>query len=199
VTAANVTQVVYDGVSLQQIAEKQWTMDRSRGASRQFDEIRRGSDSVYLENRYTSEKVRIDLFANDVTVVDRDGSKRRYNIDRKNAARSSSRPNPVANAPASSDHGRIRGACFDFKAYTQGGNGNLRFEGKKGLYRFNNKASTGRVCHQGKLKMGLAKTAPGTTVIVEIDGNRYTFAAGEQEHEYLNNWYRKQIYLNVGS
>jgi len=198
VTAANVTQVVYGGVSLQQVADKQWSMDRSRGASTQFDETRRDRDSVYLENRYTSERVRIDLFANDVTVVDRDGRQQRYSIDRKNAAKSS-RPNPVANAPSSSDSRRIRGACFDFKAYTQGGNASLRFEGKGDLYRFSNRASTGRICHKGRLNMGIGKTEPGTNVIVEINGNRYTFAAGEKEDEYFNNWYRKSIRLSVGN
>jgi len=207
VTAANVARVVFDGISLQQISDKQWSMDRSRGASSQFDETRRDRDSVYLENRYTDERVRIDLFANDVTVVERDGRQQRYRIDVKKAARSNgnsgsngnSRPNPVANPPSSSGNGRISGKCFDFKAYTQGGNGSLRFEGKGELYRFNNRAKTGRICHKGRLNMGLGKTAPGTNVIVEINGSRYTFGADEKEDEFFNNWYRKTIKLTIGN
>ena len=206
VTASNITRVVFDGISLQQVSDKQWNMKRSRGASRQFDEIRRDRDSVYLENRYTDERVRIDLFANDVTVVERDGRQQRYRIDAKNAARSNgtrpngnSRPNPVANPPSSSGNRRIRGKCFNFKAYTRGGNGSLRFEGKGDLYRFNKSPKTGRICHKGRLNMGLGKTAPGTNVIVEINGSRYTFGANEKEQEYFNNWYRKTIKLTVGN
>ncbi|MFT6097959.1 MAG: hypothetical protein ACJAYF_000494 [Arenicella sp.] len=200
VTAANVTLVVFGGVSLKKVAAKQWIIDQTRGATKQFDETRRDRDSVYLENRYTSERVRIDLFANDVTVVDSDGRQQRYSIDRKNAAAArSTRPVPVANAPSSSGNGRIRGACFDFKAYTQGGNASLRFEGKGDLYRFNNRATSGRICHKGRLNMGLGKTASGTNVIVEINGDRYTFPAGDQGDQFLNNWYRKTIRLNVGN
>ena len=201
VTAKNVSQVIFNGISLQQVADKQWSMDRSRGASTQFDETRRDRDSVYLENKYTAERVRIDLFANDVTVVDRNGGQQRYSIERKNASSGSnnnSAQNPVASAPTSSQNRRIRADCFDFKAYTQGGNASVRFHGKDDLYRFDSKPGSGRICHNGALTMEIGKTVQGTNVIVEINGNRYTFVAGEQEDKYLNNWYRKSIKLVVG-
>jgi hypothetical protein len=201
VTAKNVSQVIFDGISLQQVADKQWSMDRARGASKQFDETRRNRDSVYLENKFTAERIRIDLFANDVTVVGRDGRQQRYGIDRKNAAsgpNNNSAQRPVASAPTSSQNRRIRANCFDFKAYTKGGNASVRFHGKDNLYRFNNKASTGRICHNGVLTMEIGKTVQGTNVTVEINGNRYTFVAGEKEDKYLNNWYRKSVKLVVG-
>jgi hypothetical protein len=202
VTAENVSQVVFDGVSLQQVAAKQWSMDRNRGASTQFDETRRDRDSVYLENKYTTERVRIDLFANDVSVVDRDGRQQRYGIDRKNAGIGSlandARQTSLVPVSASSDNRRINADCFNFKAYTKGGNASLRFLGKKGLYRFSNRGSAAKICHKGSLTMEIGKTEPGTTVIVEINGNRYTFAAGEKEDQLRNNWYRKSIRLSVG-
>ena len=202
VTAGNVSQVMFDGVSLQQVADKQWSMDRNRGASTQFDENRRDRDSVYLENKYTAERVRIDLFANDVTVVDRDGRQQRYDIDRKNAGIGSlvndARRSPLVSVSASSDNRRIKADCFNFNAYTKGGNASLRFLGKKGLYRFGNRGSAAKICHKGSLTMEIGKTEPGTTVIVEINGNRYTFAAGEKEDQFRNNWYRKSIRLSVG-
>jgi len=61
VTAKNIAQVVFDGVSLQQVSTDQWSMDSRRGQPKQFQEVRRSEDSVYLENKYTAERVRIDL------------------------------------------------------------------------------------------------------------------------------------------
>jgi hypothetical protein len=141
--------------------------------------------------------VRIDLFANDVTVVDRNGGQQRYSIERKNAS-SGSNNNALASGPTSSSNTRINADCFTFKAYTQGGNGGLRFQGNKDFHRLNTKAKTGQVCHKGSLVMEISKTEPNTTTIVEINGNRYTFVAGEQEDQLLNTWYRKRITLNVG-
>jgi hypothetical protein len=204
VTAKNVAHVVFDGSSLQQVGKNQWSLDKPRSASKQFDEVRREGDSVYLENKYTTERIRIDLFANDVTIVARGGRQQRYSIDRKNAALDAGR-NSRANNPAvvavpttRSPNRHIKSECFDFKATTRGGNGSLRFHGKDGLYRFNTKASTGRICHKGVLTMEIGKTEPGTDITIEISGNRYRFAAGEKEDKFLNNWYRKSIKLRVG-
>ena len=80
VTAKNVSQVIFDGASLQQVAKKRWSYDPRRGNSTQFEEVSRDRDSVYLKNKYTAETIRIDLFANDVTVVSRDGRRQRFNI-----------------------------------------------------------------------------------------------------------------------
>jgi hypothetical protein len=201
VTAKNVSQVVFNGTSLQQVANTQWSMDSNRGAAKQFDETSRDRNSVYLENKYTAERIRIDLYANDVTVISRDGRQQRYSINRKNAAAgpaNNALPSAVASAPTSSQNRTIKADCFNFKAYTQGGNASLRFHGKKDLYRFSNKASSARICHNGTLTMEIGKTKPGTNVIVEINGNRYTFAAGEKEDKLVNNWYRKSIKLRVG-
>ena len=201
VTAQNVAQVVFDGSSLQQVAEQQWTLDSPRGASKQYQEVRRDRDAVYLENKFTAERVRIDLFANDVTLVSRDGRQQRYNIDRKNAALGSSndsRPNNAVTTVPSSQNRTIASECFSFKAYTNGGNASLRFHGKDELYRFNQTVSTDRICHNGTLTMEIGKTEPGTDVTVEINGNRYRFSAGEKEDNFLNNWYRKSIKLRVG-
>ncbi len=201
VTAKNISQVIFDGISLQQVSTTQWSMDSNRGASKQFQEVRRDSDSVYLENKYTAERVRIDLFANDVTFVDRDGSRQRYNIDRKNAAleskpnRSTATVKPVR--PASPDP-RIRANCFNYKAYTKGGAGGIRFYGKDGFYQFATKGKTGRVCHKGELTMEINKTNLKTDVIVEIDGKRFRFAPNEKEDRLLNTWYRKKVVLKVG-
>lgn len=201
VTAKNIAHVVFDGASLQQVSKQHWSMTRTRGRSQQFQEVRRDRDSVYLEDSYTRDRVRIDLFANDVTFTGGDGRQQRYSIDRKMAAlASSSDPyydDKVKSSPRS-DNRTIRSACFNFKAYARGGHGSVRFLGKKDLYRLNGKVSTGRICHNGTLAMEIGKTQPGTEVTIVINGNHYRFNAGEKADKYVNNWYRKVVKLRVG-
>ncbi|RBP48675.1 hypothetical protein [Arenicella xantha] len=93
---------------------------------------------------------------------------------------------------------RIQSECFTFKAYTNGGNGSLRFHGKGDLYRFDRKAASSRICHNGSLTMEIGKTERATNVIVELDGKRYRFASNEQQDELKNSWYRKYVRLSVG-
>jgi len=198
VTAKNVSQVIFDNISLQQVSSDQWSLDQARRVSKQFREIRRDRDSVYLENKYTAERVRIDLFANDVTLVDRNGHTKRYGIDQRKAALELASEIQTATVRPSSPDTRIRANCFYFKAYTQGGRGGLRFSGKENFYTFKNKPKSGRVCHKGPLRMEINKRSSTTDVTVEINGKRFLFATNEQEDRVLNNWYRKNVKLIVG-
>ena len=203
VNGKNVSQVTFDGASLSQVSKKTWTLNRKRAASSQFEELRRDSDSVYLQNKYTAERVRIDLFANDVTIVSRDGRQQRYSIDKKYSVLEASKPSKngsLSGAKNSEAKSRdIRSQCFNFKAYTSEGDGSVRFfNEKKELFRFNRKAKTGRVCHSGKLRMEIGKNQKGASAIVEINGHAYHFSAGEKEDQYLNNWYRKNVTFRVG-
>ena len=56
----------------------------------------------------------------------------------------------------------------------------MRFHGKEGFYRFNTKAESGRICHNGPLTMEINKQDPATVVIIDIEGNRYKFGKNEQ-------------------
>ncbi len=203
VTAKNVSQVVFGSSVLQQKSKKHWELRDPRGGVSQFKENSRDENSVYLQNNYTAEKVRIDLFANDVTFINRNGRQDRYVITRKQAALASTpaqRPRPAARPEVSNraPSRRINSECFNFRAYTKGGQGGLRFHGKKDFYRFNKKVQTGRVCHNGSLTMEINKTNPNTEVFVEIEGNRYRFARNEAHDAYKNDWYRKKVRLKVG-
>jgi len=205
VTAKNVSQVTFDGASLQQVARKQWSYDRKRGNSTQFDEVRRDSDTVYLENKYTSERIRIDLFANDVTVVSRDGSRQRYNINRKNAALGSNnrdrrRNQSAAESTVGSSNRVFRSGCFNYKAYAKNGSGSVRFyTSKPKLVQFDSRPVTGRICHNGPLGMEIGKLDKNIDVVIELDGRPFRFAPQEKESSYLNNWYRKSVQLIVGN
>ena len=195
VTGSNVAQVVFGSSVLQQTSKKQWRLSDPRTGVSQFKETRRDGNSVYLQNDYTAERVRIDLFANDVTFSGRDGRAQRYTITRKQAALNST---TQSNSNRGSQTSTIRSECFRFRAYTRGGNGGLRFHGKDEFYRFSKKAKTARVCHNGILTMEINKTEPGTEVVVEINNKRYSFARNEKHDALRNNWYRKFVKLKVG-
>lgn len=197
VNAKNIAKVVFDGKVLQQTGNKSWRMSSSRGGVSQFKEIRRDRDTVLLQNDYTAEKVRIDLFANDVTLVNRNGRQKRYNIQSKEASLNT-RPSVSTPAPVVNDNRRIRQECFDYRASSRGGEASVRFQTRESLKRFNNQTVTGRVCHKGSLTMEIGKRNTNTDVTIEILGRSFRFAPNEQENELLNNWYRKRVQLSVG-
>ncbi len=118
--------------------------------------------------------------------------------DRGEPVRRNEQPRQVQQQPRNNQNRTIRNECFNFRAYTDGGNGGLRFHGKEDYYRFDRKPASARICHNGALTMEMTKTERSTGVTVEIDGNRYRFAPNEKEDELKNNWYRKYIRLRVG-
>lgn len=195
VTAKNVSKVVFDGKVLQQTDKTSWRMDSQRGGVSQFKELRRDRDTVYLQNDYTAEKVRIDLFANDVTLINRNGRQQRYNIQNKQAALSL---RPPARTPDTTGNPRVRQECFDYRATSRGGEASVRFQTRESLKRFNNQTVTGRVCHKGSLLMQIGKRNPNTNVVIEILGQSYRFGPNDQGSSFLNNWYRKDVTLSVG-
>lgn len=195
VTAKNVTRVVFESRVLQQVNQQQWKIADARYGVSQYRETSRDSSAVYLQNDYTDERIRIDLFANDVTFVSGDGRTQRYAIQRK---QSTLTPAPTS-SPDTETYQVGNNGCFRYKAYTRGGQGGLRFHGKKGFTRFSKKAHTGRICHTGTLTMEIDKTAPSTDVIVEIQGRKIRFSANETPTAYKNEWYRKHVTLNVQS
>lgn len=126
------------------------------------------------------------------------GNGRDYRDNRNNNRRNENVP--VQN-PGNANTGpsrRISSECFTFRAYTNGGNGGLRFHGKSDFYRFDRKPASARVCHKGSLTMEINKTDRATAVTVELDGKRYTFTPNEQEDALKNTWYRKYVRLSVG-
>ncbi len=196
VTAKTVSQVVFNNRVLQRINQTQWHIQGRRGLA-QYNVTRRDDSNVYLQNQHTSEKIRIDLFANDVTIVKPRGAQQRFAITSRKGrvAATPRRQQPVVNRGPSR---RINSNCFDYRAFTAGGQGGIRFHGKDGFHRFDKKATQGRICHNGTLTMEINKTNPNTKAIVEIDGRRFVFAKGEKETSLKNNWYRKEVRLKVG-
>ncbi len=195
VTAKNVSQVTFDNRVLQQVSKTEWKVINEYRDSTIYRETGRDRENVYLQNRYSGEQIRIDLSFNDVTVIGSGNRKQRYEITSRKAVAFTQPDKPRAQ-PQRAPNRRISGQCFTYKAYTTGGDAGVRFVGKDGFYRFNRKAKTGRICHDGSLVMEMNKTAPGTRVIIEINGSRFVFEAGESG-ELRNNWYRKSVTLLV--
>ena len=199
VNAKNVSQVAFDNRLLQQTDKKQWQIVEPRRGVSKYKEISRDTNSVYLQNDYTAERVRIDLFTNDVTLVDRNGRRSTYPITNKRAALNSGANTNNSQAVASKTPSRlIRGNCFDYKAYTRGGAGGIRFHGHDGFIQFRSKPHTGRICHDGALTMEISKTLATSEVTVEIQGKKFGFARNEKADAYKNTWYRKKITLSLG-
>lgn len=203
VNSKNVAQVVFDNRVLQHVGNRVWEIqDRRRGAT-QFDEVNRDDSSVYLKNQYTGERIRVDLFVNDVTVTRSNAPAQRFAITSRRAhaaafqpvrPNTQPRPQPAVTEPNT----RIGKECFNYRAYTDGKSGGLRFLGKEGFHRFQKKPHTGRICHKGVLGMEINKTDFDTNVTVEIEGRKFRFASGEKEDRLHNNWYRKGVKLVVG-
>jgi hypothetical protein len=195
VNAKNVAKVVFDGKVLQQLDKKNWNMSGQRNGVTQFKETRRDRDTVHLQNDYTGQRVRIDLFANDVTLVNQNGRQQRYSIQNKQAALNTRSTEPVQ---TTTTNRRIRQECFDYTATSRGGEASVRFQTRESLKRFNNKTVSGRICHKGTLTMEIGKRQPNTDVVITIAGQKYRFGPNEQETELLNSWYRKRVQLSVG-
>ena len=194
VTAKNVSRVVFNNRVLEQIADDQWRIADPEFGVSQYRETRRDDSEVLLQNEYTDERIRIDLFTNEVTVVGNSRYAQRYPITQKSAQRSAAVPpsyHPIDQYQPR--HQPVANGCFNYKAYTLGGAGGVRFEGNKGFNRFSDKPITGKACHKGPLLMEINKRDVATTAVIEINGKQYTFEASEKETQYRNNWYRKNI------
>jgi hypothetical protein len=124
------------------------------------------------------------------------GQRIEYPIQQVNRQRANRAPvAPVQVGP----NRRIASACFNYRAYTTGGQGGIRFHGKDGFFQFASKGHSDRICHNGPLVMEINKTAPSTEVIVDINGEKFRFGANETPDAYLNTWYRKKVTLVVGN
>lgn len=199
VNSKNLAQVVFNNRVLQQVGDRVWQVQDRRNGVSQYNEVNRDDSSVYLKNQTTGERIRIDLFVNDVTITGQNRQPQRFAITgRKAHAVSFQPPKPPINTAANEPSRRIRASCFNFKAYTDGKAGGVRFLGKDGFHRFDKKAHAGRICHNGTLGMEINKRDFDTNVTIEIEGRAFTFASGEKEDRLQNNWYRKGVKLVVG-
>ncbi|NND82564.1 MAG: hypothetical protein HKN50_09065 [Gammaproteobacteria bacterium] len=199
VNASSVARIEFSGTVLEQSGDKRWRITGQNGQGANFNELSRNDNAVYLQAERNGEKVRIDFFTNDVTILAPGGQQASYPLDvalKVDSAYRAPAVQPVAekrSAPAV-----IRGRCFDYVAQTTSGNGGVRFSaGNTEFQRFSTAPIKGRVCHQGKLEMEINKTDPAAGVQITIQGKTYRFAPNEKHDLLLNNWYRKRVNLMV--
>ncbi|MBX2849320.1 MAG: beta/gamma crystallin family protein [Acidiferrobacterales bacterium] len=196
VNAKNVASVSFNERVLKQSGKRVWQIaDRRRGVS-QYREVGRDDYSVYLNNEYNSERIRIDFYAEEILIHNPRGEKRRFSIDTADISfKTIDVPPPVVKSDSNT---RINSNCFDYHAYTKGKTGGIRFYGKESFQAFQKKGHRGRICHNGELHMEINKRAFDTDVTVKIQDKVFRFASGEKEDRLKNNWYRKDVKLQVG-
>lgn len=209
----NASRIEFAGLVLEKSGQRQWDLTNPNGSRTAFQEVSKNANSIYLENNSNRQQLRIDMFTNDVTVISNNGERASYALNQALRANENYRgerdgrgnpenfENPVFRTQPVEDirnKGNVRGECFDYRAYSNGGQAGLRFHaGDKTFKRFTTAAATGRICHRGSVVMELSKTSPSTDVTVEIQGVKYHFSSNESHDTLLNNWYRKNVTLNV--
>ena len=202
ITGRNVARVGFGNRRLQKINQYEWLMSNLRtGDSIQFKEVSRDENTVLLRNDSTSQRARIDLFANDITVINRNGRSQRFDINSAELA-STSAPRTVVRKPAAvikkvGPSRLLRGPCFNYKAYTRGGTAGIRFHGYDGFHQFRSNAFSGRICGGDAVAMEINKKNVNTDVLVEIQGRTFRFAPNEKADVFRNTWYRKIVTLIV--
>lgn len=200
-----VERVEFAGTVLEKNAERQWSLTNRNGQSSNFRQLSKNNNAVYLEGIRNGQKIRIDLFTNDVTILARNGEQASYKIarsQRRNENYRADRKIKTNQAAVSQQPGvaSVRGQCFNFTAYTNGGEGGLRFRGHKELdfLKLSKRPYNGRLCHSGELVFEISKRALTTDVVLEIQGQKFRFAPNAQYDELRNSWYRNLMKVNVG-
>ena len=202
VDGTTVSRVEFAETLLEKSGDKRWRLGGRAGQSTEFRELSSNENAVYLESLRDGQRMRVDFFTNDVTILARNGQQASYPLSRALRVDETYRaPVPTVAAkppPAQSPTNIVRGRCFNYTATATGGDAGVRFKVGDGVFhRFAAKGHSGRLCHQGEVVMEINKNAVGTAVTVNIQGNKYTFAANEAHDAYRNTWYRKNMTLRV--
>ena len=196
VNMAKLSRVAFANTSLERLSDKRWQIVNPNGSVDKFHETARVGRTFYLKKKSSKQTLHVDLDRNVLVFQMPNGQPVSFPIAHLEAK-------PIKNrnfgaVPIVKPNKFIANRCFSYRAYTLGGEGGIKFHGHEGFHQFQKKAYTGQLCHDGGLTLELDKTKPSTTVIVEIEGNKYVFDKNEKEELLLNNWYRKTVQLKVG-
>lgn len=196
VNGNNVSTVAFGTSVLQQTATNQWRMLAAGRKPSQFREISRENNSVLLQNVSSAERIRIDLFTKDVSIVQNNGQAQRYPITSANADAISTPTNQASNIIRSTPEVlRLGQRCVNYRAYTKGGTGGVRVYGLLEFRQFGKKPISGNLCVNDEATLELQKNNQGTDVYFEIDGKTFRYAPGEAHDVFKNTWYRRKTQL----
>ena len=197
VTGLNVKQVVFDGKVLQKIDNSTWQIDDSYAGIVHYTEVVRDRQKVELKNKNTSQRILLNLTTNQAFVNFNSGNQKSYKIDSRIAG---AVPNQSLPAQQTREPSRyFPNECFNFKAYTDGKTGSIRFAHGKEFIRLSDRVHKGKFCHRGLLIVEMGKRDFDTDLTLEIDGRVFKFASGEKETKYRSSWFRKVLKLQVGT
>ena len=190
------SRVSFANTSLERLSDKRWQIVNQNGSVNRFHETARVGRSIYLKEKSGNQSLQINLDRNQLVFQMPNGQPVSYPIARLEAKPLAT--NTFGASPSNTSNRSIAGSCFNYNAYTLGGEGGIRFHGREGFERFKKRGHKDRICHNGSLTMEISKTSPSTTVIVEIQGRKFVFAKNEKEDSLRNSWYRKKVTLRVG-
>ena len=190
----NLGSVTFGRSVLQKTSEKQWRLVGPRKGQSQFREVRREGDMLVLKNEYTSARLRVDLFSNDITVVQANGQVDRYPITSARA-KTKAFKKQASNNKSTPKVLRLAQRCVNYRAYTTGGIGGMRVYGSLEFRQFGKKPISGKICVDDASTLELQKNNNNTDVYLEIAGQSYRFAPGEAHDVYKNTWYRRKTQL----
>ena len=193
VTGYNLTQVVFNNRVLQKIDDRTWEIKGQGQGAGVYEQVRVEENAISLKNKYSPQRIRVDLAANELSFIGHANRAQRFQIKSRSAQQD------IGNkAQYKEPSRRFKDRCLDYYVYTDGKSGSMRFSNGKDLYRFQEKGHKGRTCHKGELTIELGKRDFNTDLTLEIQGRVFKFASGEKETQYRANWYRKVIKLQVG-
>ena len=195
VNARNVASVAFGTSVLQQTSTKQWRMLEARKGQAQFRELSRDNTTVLLQNEYNGERIRIDLFAKDVTIVEGDGQVQRFPITSAKAKAVTTPKQRATQFSSTPKVLRLSQRCVNYRAYTKGGTGGVRVYGLLEFRQFGKKPVSGKFCVDDAATLELQKNNQSTDVYFEIDGKAFRYAPGEAHDVFKNTWYRRKTQL----
>lgn len=197
VTGLNIKQVVYDGKVLQKVSSTEWQIKDAYAGVVRYIEISKDHQKVELKNKNTPQRILLNLSTNQAIVNLNTDKQKSFKIDNRAAGVVPSEPRQAQQTREPSRY--FPNQCFNFKAYTDGKTGSIRFAHGKEFIRLNDRVHKGKFCHRGLLIVEMGKRDFDTDLTLEIDGRVFKFASGEKETKYRSSWFRKVLKLQVGS
>lgn len=89
-------------------------------------------------------------------------------------------------------------SCATYSVTASGGEGGFRFtHDPQSFQRIGGRAISGRICNRNNVQVELSKTNPATSVVLDVNGNRYRFGQGDSGDKFENSWYRRYFTIRL--
>jgi len=97
-------------------------------------------------------------------------------------------------------HSAPKKQCHSYTVTAYGGMGGFRTtDNIKDFKHLDRRSHQGKLCGKSSVKVELSKTHPGVTTVLQINNQKYVFAAHQPHDRLKNNWYRKYYNVNLSN